>query len=170
MKLYRTASQHSLSSYRARYYDPSSGRFLSEDPIGFAGGDKNLYRYVLNNPVNLVDSSGLAFSHPSDYAGYGGAGGEGIAIGTIALVEAFSKPKQEFVPGDYDTAQDDFLDQLINGGGKDYSDKGDGVFVGDLPNGDKLIVRPKSSNGSPTIETQDPNGRSKSKKRFCDGK
>ncbi|MBY0516246.1 MAG: RHS repeat-associated core domain-containing protein [Bacteriovoracaceae bacterium] len=43
---------------RARYYDPSSGRFLSEDPIGFLGGDYNLYRYVGNNPILKVDPSG----------------------------------------------------------------------------------------------------------------
>jgi RHS repeat-associated protein len=43
---------------RARYYDPSTGRFLSEDPIGFNGGDFNLYRYVGNNPVLSGDPSG----------------------------------------------------------------------------------------------------------------
>ncbi len=44
---------------RARSYDPKLGRFLSEDPIGFAGGDVNLYGYVRNNSVNFVDPSGL---------------------------------------------------------------------------------------------------------------
>ncbi|WP_353928958.1 Ig-like domain-containing protein [Okeanomitos corallinicola TIOX110] len=47
-----------LYYYRARYYDANTGRFLSEDPIGFAGGDVNLYRYVFNSPVNLNDPSG----------------------------------------------------------------------------------------------------------------
>ncbi len=37
--------------YRARYYSPEMGRFLSEDPIGFAGGDVNFYSYVGNSPV-----------------------------------------------------------------------------------------------------------------------
>jgi RHS repeat-associated protein len=47
---------------RARYYDPNLGRFVSEDPIGFEGGDVNLYLYVRNNPVNLIDPrSKLAF-------------------------------------------------------------------------------------------------------------
>ncbi len=45
--------------YRARYYDPYSGRFLSEDPIGFKGKDLNLYRYVRNNPLRYSDPSGL---------------------------------------------------------------------------------------------------------------
>jgi RHS repeat-associated protein len=35
-----------------RYYDPAVGRFLSEDPSGFAGGDTNLYRYVGNSSPN----------------------------------------------------------------------------------------------------------------------
>ena len=43
---------------RARYYDPEVGRFISEDPIGFKGGDMNLSAYVGNNPVNGVDPSG----------------------------------------------------------------------------------------------------------------
>lgn len=49
-----------LMYYRARYYHPKTQRFISEDPIGFAGGDVNLYGYVGNNPVNLVDLLGLA--------------------------------------------------------------------------------------------------------------
>jgi len=55
-----------LYYYRARYYDPQAGRFLSEDPIGFLSGDAigveaadpNLYRYVRNNPINLTDPTG----------------------------------------------------------------------------------------------------------------
>jgi len=45
--------------YRARYYDPQIGRFISEDPIGFGGGMK-FYSYVKNNPAKYVDPSGLA--------------------------------------------------------------------------------------------------------------
>ncbi|MEW6429715.1 MAG: RHS repeat-associated core domain-containing protein [Thermodesulfobacteriota bacterium] len=44
---------------RARYYDPQVGRFISEDPLGFDGGDLNLYAYVGNNPVMGVDPLGL---------------------------------------------------------------------------------------------------------------
>jgi RHS repeat-associated protein len=42
-----------------RTYDPSIGRWTTKDPIGFNGGDTNLYGYVLNDPVNFVDPSGL---------------------------------------------------------------------------------------------------------------
>lgn len=41
-----------------RHYDPYSGRFLSEDPIGFESGDYNLYRYALNNPIIYRDPTG----------------------------------------------------------------------------------------------------------------
>ena len=47
-----------LMFYRARYYDPRIGRFISEDPIGFAGEDLNLYRYVFNGSVNMIDPNG----------------------------------------------------------------------------------------------------------------
>ncbi len=48
-----------LYYYRARYYSPDLQRFISEDPIGLAGGDVNFYAYVGNSPVNWVDPLGL---------------------------------------------------------------------------------------------------------------
>lgn len=48
-----------LQFSRARFYDGTLGRFISEDPIGFAGGDVNLYGYVWNNPLHFVDPFGL---------------------------------------------------------------------------------------------------------------
>jgi RHS repeat-associated protein len=45
--------------YRARWYDSKVGRFVSEDPIGFVGGDVNLYGYVWNSPSNWTDPEGL---------------------------------------------------------------------------------------------------------------
>ena len=42
----------------AREDDPLDGRWLSQDPLSFGGGDANLYRYTFNNPVQFTDPSG----------------------------------------------------------------------------------------------------------------
>jgi len=42
-----------------RYYDPETGRYTQVDPIGFASGDANLYRYVGNSPLTFIDQVGL---------------------------------------------------------------------------------------------------------------
>jgi RHS repeat-associated protein len=47
-----------LYFYRARYYSPLFQRFVSQDPLGFAGGDVNLYAYAHNDPINLTDPFG----------------------------------------------------------------------------------------------------------------
>ncbi len=49
-----------LDYYRARYYQPGLARFIGEDPIGFRGGDFNLYAYVSNGPTNRSDPTGLS--------------------------------------------------------------------------------------------------------------
>jgi RHS repeat-associated protein len=43
--------------YRARYYNPATGRFISEDPLGLAGGI-NQYVYAYNNPISSIDPFG----------------------------------------------------------------------------------------------------------------
>jgi RHS repeat-associated protein len=43
----------------ARHYEPVVGRFVSQDPVGFEGGDANLYRYVFNSPLNYTDPTGM---------------------------------------------------------------------------------------------------------------
>jgi len=55
-------SESGLYSYRARYFDPSTGRFISEDPIGLGGG-LNFYQYVRNNPILLNDPLGLRWTN-----------------------------------------------------------------------------------------------------------
>jgi RHS repeat-associated protein len=62
---YRLAGQEydqetALYHMGARYYDPTLGRWLSEDPIGIEGGI-NLYTYAGNDPVNARDPSGLYY-------------------------------------------------------------------------------------------------------------
>jgi RHS repeat-associated protein len=49
-----------LIRFGYRDYDPETGRWTARDPIGFDGGDTNLYGYVLGDPVNGIDPEGLA--------------------------------------------------------------------------------------------------------------
>ncbi len=73
-----------LVYYRGRYKDRE--RFISEDPIGFAGGDGNLYRYTFNSPTNFTDPSG----HCVSLAALGIAGGAASADGTLPFGDAFA--------------------------------------------------------------------------------
>ena len=50
-----------LYDYRNRVYSRTLGRFLQTDPIRFAAGDVNLYRYVGNSPALLLDPDGLSY-------------------------------------------------------------------------------------------------------------
>jgi len=52
-------TETNLYFYRARYYDPSTGRFLSEDPVRFKSGTINFYAYADGDPTTLNDPSGL---------------------------------------------------------------------------------------------------------------
>ncbi|WP_061532095.1 RHS repeat-associated core domain-containing protein [Collimonas arenae] len=54
----RENDNNGLYYYRARYYSPAVGRFISSDPIGLAGGI-NTYSYVEGNPVSFADPLGL---------------------------------------------------------------------------------------------------------------
>jgi len=83
--------QHTgLIRFGARDYDPVTGRWTAKDPIRFNGGDPNLYGYVINDPVNWVDSNGLLGAYAGVTAdvvagygfsitggGYAGTGGSG---------------------------------------------------------------------------------------------
>ncbi len=54
-----------LVRFGARDYDAETGRWTAKDPIGFGGGDSNLYGYVVGDPVNWVDPLGLFGSNSS---------------------------------------------------------------------------------------------------------
>ena len=56
---YYTDTETGLVLCTHRYYDPAAGRWLTRDPIGYAGG-VNLYGYVGNDPGNQIDPSGYA--------------------------------------------------------------------------------------------------------------
>jgi len=74
--------------YRARYYDPAPGRFLSEDPLGFTASP-NFYHYVRNRPLFFRDPWGKSpccVPFALKYAAYGAAGGAGLAaLGSVAV-------------------------------------------------------------------------------------
>jgi RHS repeat-associated protein len=48
-----------LARFGYRDFDPDVGRWTAKDPIFFEGGDTDLYGYVLNDPINLIDPDGL---------------------------------------------------------------------------------------------------------------
>jgi RHS repeat-associated protein len=76
-----------LYYYRARYYAPTTGRFISEDPMGFGAGDTNLYRYVFNSPTNATDPSGEVFFIPFLIAAAEVAVTGALALGAFNVVK-----------------------------------------------------------------------------------
>jgi RHS repeat-associated protein len=69
-----------------RFYDPSTGRWLTRDPMGYGGG-VNLYGYCGNDPGNRVDPSGLDFALPGggSIPTAGGLLGTGLTLEGIGV-------------------------------------------------------------------------------------
>ncbi len=88
-----------LYFYRARYYSPTFQRFASQDPIGFAARDFNIYRYVGDDPTNFTDWFGLCWVYHQttgemdhvdsngtiDYSAGGGYSGYGLGLNNPAM-------------------------------------------------------------------------------------
>jgi RHS repeat-associated protein len=96
-----------LQYNRARYYDATSGRWTTQDPLGFAAGDANVYRYVANSPTTLTDPTGLIRIRPRprpqpDPAppapGGGMPGGGGIPQGPMGLLPGMFLPPVQGMP------------------------------------------------------------------------
>ncbi len=67
-----------LVRFGYRDYDPDTGRWTAKDPIGFGGGDTDLYGYAFNDPVNCTDPSGLSF-----WGSFAGGVVTGLATGAM---------------------------------------------------------------------------------------
>ena len=84
-----------LVRFGYRDYDPEIGRWTAKDPIGFEGGNTDLYGYVLNNPVNYIDPYGLVDWGKVVGGGIAAVGGAvgvvaGAVVAGIGVVEAGS--------------------------------------------------------------------------------
>jgi RHS repeat-associated protein len=87
----RENEAHGQYYYRARYYEPSIGRFVSQDPIGFAGGI-NEYAYAEDNPARFKDPIGNVVIDPN---GTGVGGIKPFPDGSVAdLVLALQRARQ----------------------------------------------------------------------------
>jgi RHS repeat-associated protein len=87
-----------LNYYRARYYDTTTGAFLSEDPMGFAAGDYNLSRYVFGSPTNWNDPSGLnAASGENPFEGFFNDAAAAIGAAVISGLSSLLKPLSDTI-------------------------------------------------------------------------
>lgn len=77
------AAGYGFYEFRARAYNPALGRFMSEDPVGFAAGDTNQYRYCGGDPVNWVDPSGLFREFEIPFQPLDGQTGDSPSIDTF---------------------------------------------------------------------------------------
>src|SRR5882762_46232 len=80
----RESDSNGLYYYRARYYNPQIGRFISEDPLEFGGGDVNLYAYVGNNPISRIDPFGLDWLN--NLADFSAGAGSALSFGLTDVI------------------------------------------------------------------------------------
>jgi RHS repeat-associated protein len=91
-------SDTKLTRFGYRDYDAFTGKWTAKDPIGFDGGDSNLYGYVLGDPVNFVDPMGLTPSSMDCIKSCVikhyelGVLGLGLGIGGLPLISTRVKP------------------------------------------------------------------------------
>jgi RHS repeat-associated protein len=132
--------------YRARYYDPSAGRFVSEDPLEFAGGDTDLYRYVWNQLLNYRD--------PSGWWGVGVVGSAGAGFGLSPAMGAGSVSGQIGVfwggPGGVNTGK------TISFGGFVPDPHSDAILSAVDDNTDDSVCKCSGSKSSPSGPSKPP--------------
>jgi RHS repeat-associated protein len=103
------SSSDPVSYYSARYYDPTVGRFLNEDPSEWDAGDMNLYRYVGNDPIYQTDPIGLinfgdlsdAIAGAGDSLTFGLTGAVRDGIADLAGISKVSRCSTAYRVGEY---------------------------------------------------------------------
>jgi len=102
-----------------RDYDVNTGRWTAPDPIGDKGGDPDWYGYCLDDPVNMVDYSGLAYAGNDFGPGYNGTSGS--AYGPTSKGWGYkSNPGGSLHTGNSDVkSENNATDQTLAGKRKD---------------------------------------------------
>src|SRR5208282_2904670 len=91
--VFNNTNQSPLVQLRGRIYNSLFQRFMSPDPIGYAGGSLNLYAYVNNDPMNWTDPLGLWGSPGDPGGGTGpGPGGKWVQKGTNDGIGIWGEP------------------------------------------------------------------------------
>jgi RHS repeat-associated protein len=141
-----------LTHHLNRWFDSSIGKWLSNDPIGFGGGDANVQRYVVNNPLQFVDNNGLDKSPP----GGGGGGGDdvmGMGVGGIN-----QGADQGSVFGSPSPSADEIVIQLFDLGINDNTDGIDLSNPDDVQGGSSDIAGIGGDPNDKDVPRLDPTG------------
>jgi RHS repeat-associated protein len=112
-----------LQFNRARYYSSTTGRFISQDPLGMEGSGNNLYQYVGSDPIDGTDPSGLlcfsltCIEHGISHVVHTFTGaGRGLLEGTVGFFDCYSGGLTNAVRSATGLAQPDFSSGSYEGG------------------------------------------------------
>jgi RHS repeat-associated protein len=99
----RENDQNGLQYNRARYYNPETSRFTSQDPLGIAGSGTDLYAYTGGDPLNFIDPTGYSFL-------------EELGEGITGVGDAVSGGITREIRGSLGLGQPDFSSAAYQGG------------------------------------------------------